>query len=197
MPVDNKINLAIFISGRGSNLQSLIDACSKADYPARIALVISNKKDAQGLKRADEAGLQTELVNRTDYSSKSDFESALMNTLAKHDIDLICLAGFMAILSANFLDILNTPIINIHPSLLPLYKGLDTHARALADGQKEAGCSVHYVVPDIDSGEIIVQRSVSILDDDTKESLAARVLEQEHIAYPDAVERLAKDMLSS
>ncbi len=190
------LNLAVFISGRGSNLQSLIDACARADFPARIVLVVSNVAGAYGLTRAENAGIATAVVPHGDYADKTSFEQALLDTLGVYDIDLVCLAGFMRILSAHFITPWEGRLINIHPSLLPAYKGLNTHARALSDGARKAGCSVHYVVPAVDSGDIIVQKSVAVLADDTAETLAARVLEQEHIAYPEAVESLAKDRLA-
>lgn len=193
----SKINLAVLISGGGSNLQALIDACAQPDYPARIAVVLSNKADAYGVERAKIAGIPAHVITHKDYADKTAFESAMLDILAGYDIDLVCLAGFMRILSPHFINAWQGGrLINIHPSLLPLYKGLHTHQRALDDGQKEAGCTIHYVVPEVDSGEIIVQKRVPIIKDDTAETLAQRVLEQEHIAYPQAVERLAKAMLA-
>ena len=187
----NKINLAVFISGRGSNMQSLIDACRDPDFPARVEVVLSNKPDALGLTVAEESGIPTLIVSHKDYDTKADFEAAMIEALSHYEFDLICLAGFMRVLSADFIDHYQGRIINIHPSLLPDYKGLDTHARALADRKTEAGCTVHYVTPDIDSGEIIVQKSVPIKPDDTAETLAKRVLEQEHAAYPEAIKMIA------
>ena len=183
----DKINIAIFISGRGSNMSALIDACNAADFPARITLVVSNNPDAQGLKTAKAAGLKTAVVNHKDYESREAFENALLHALSPHNLDLICLAGFMRILTADFIAHYPNRILNIHPSLLPLYKGLNTHARAIADGQSEAGCSVHYVTAELDDGDVILQRRVEVMKDDTAESLSARVLEQEHIAYPEAL----------
>lgn len=189
---DTRLTLAVFISGRGSNLQSLIDACADDAFPARIGLVISNVPQAGGLKRAEAAGIPTKVVDHTAYTGKVAFETALLDALSGQDIDLVCLAGFMRILSPHFITPWEGRLINIHPSLLPDYKGLDTHARAIADGKAEAGCSVHYVTPDVDSGAVIVQKRVPIMADDTVDSLAARVLAQEHIAYPEAIEILAK-----
>ncbi|HBR68542.1 MAG TPA: phosphoribosylglycinamide formyltransferase [Rhodospirillaceae bacterium] len=188
---ENKLNLAVFISGRGSNLQSLIDACQSADFPARISFVLSNRSDAYGLERARKAGIPTSVVLHRDYPTRETFEDAMMAELAKHPVDLICLAGFMRILTPHFINRWPDKIINIHPSLLPDYKGLHTHERALADGKKEAGCTIHYVVPEMDSGPIIMQKRVPILPGDTPETLAARVLEQEHIAYPEVIRKLA------
>lgn len=191
-----KLKLAVLISGSGTNLQALIDACQKPDFPAQIAIVLSNKADAYGLTRAKEAGLPTCVVSHTDYADRETFESAMLDALAPYSVDLVCLAGFMRVLTPHFIDHWHGGrLINIHPSLLPAYKGLNTHQRALDDKQTEAGCTIHYVVPDVDSGEIIVQKRVPILQHDTAKTLAARVLEQEHIAYPQAVETLAKARL--
>lgn len=191
-----KLKLAVFISGRGSNLQALIDSCAKGNFPAEISLVLSDRPDAYGLKRAEEAGIKTELVSYKEYSGREDFEKALIETLSGYEIDLICLAGFMRILTPHFINHWKHKLINIHPSLLPDYKGLNTHERALADGKKESGCTVHYVVPEVDSGPIIVQKRVEILENDTPDSLAERILEQEHIAYPEAVRIIAEERLS-
>lgn len=186
-----KLNLAIFISGRGSNMEALIAACERPDFPARIRLVLSNNPGAPGLDKARAAGLSTEVVDHKAYDSREAFEAAILERLSKYTVDLICLAGFMRILSSSFLRGWDKDIINIHPSLLPLYKGVDTHARALADGAVESGCTVHHVIPEMDSGEIIVQKRVPVLSGDTTDTLAERVLEQEHIAYPEAIRLLA------
>ncbi len=187
-----KLKLAVFISGRGSNLQSLIDACAEPQFPAQIEVVLSNKTGVQGLERAEKAGIPAETVPHGDFDSKAEFEAAILKVLENYNIDLICLAGFMRILSSDFIARWPDKIINIHPSLLPAYKGLDTHARALADGASEAGCTIHYVIPEMDSGEIILQKSIPILDGDNVETLAERVLEAEHIAYPEALCILAE-----
>ena len=189
------ITLAVFISGGGSNLQALIDACANDAFPAKIGLVVSNIPDAYGLERAAQAGIPTAVVPHGDYDSRDSFEGALLKTLTPHHIDAICLAGFMRILTPHFIEGFGKPMLNIHPSLLPAYKGLNTHARALADGAQEAGCTVHHVVPDVDSGEILIQKRVPVLKGDTPDRLAARILDQEHLAYPEAVEALAKQML--
>lgn len=185
------LNLAVFISGRGSNLQALIDACSNPEFPARIALVLSNTPDAAGLERAQEADIQTAVVRHQDFESRESFETTLLETLTPYNIDLICLAGFMRILTPHFIDHWPQKMINIHPSLLPDYKGLKTHERVLEDGQQETGCTVHYVSPELDSGPTILQRRVSVETGDTPNSLAARVLEQEHLAYPEAIQLIA------
>ena len=195
----DKINIAVLISGQGSNLQALIDACARNDFPACIGLVISNIEGAYGLERAAKAGIDAAVIAHKDYPDKQSFEQALLDRIAgvEPKVDLVCLAGFMRIVSPHFINAWDGRLINIHPSLLPAYKGVNTHARALADGVAEAGCSVHYVTPELDSGEIIVQRAVAVLEGDTEETLAARVLGQEHIAYPEAVERLASALLNS
>jgi phosphoribosylglycinamide formyltransferase-1 len=193
----SKINIAVLISGRGSNLQSIIDACACENFPARIALVVSNVPDVFGLERADKAEIPAVTIDHTAYKTKADFEQALLDTLALYDLDLVCLAGFMRILSPHFITPWAGRLINIHPSLLPRHKGLETHKRALEAGDTEAGCTIHFVVPDVDSGEIILQKSVPIMKEDTPETLAARVLEQEHLAYPKAIERLAKQILAA
>jgi phosphoribosylglycinamide formyltransferase-1 len=191
----DKINLAVLISGRGSNLQALIDACSAPDFPARIAVVVSNVEDAGGLERARAAGISTETVPHKNYKGREAFEDALLAAVAPYAIDLICLAGFMRLLTPRFIDHWPERIINIHPSLLPDYKGTHTHERVLADGKAESGCTVHYVVPEMDAGPIIVQKKVAVMSGDTPDTLAARVLDQEHIAYPEAVMMVAKKLL--
>jgi len=189
------LNLAVLISGRGSNLQALIDACEEPDYPAVISLVISNNPNAEGLKRAEKAGIKALIVNHKDFETKVDFEKALQTALDSQPIDLICLAGFMRLLSASFVNFWHDRIINIHPSLLPDYKGLNTHERVLSDQCVETGCSVHYVRPEVDCGPVIVQKVVLVIEGDTPESLADRVLEQEHRAYPEAVRLIAEQRL--
>jgi phosphoribosylglycinamide formyltransferase-1 len=187
-----KTRLAVLISGRGSNLQALIDACARPDYPAEIALVLSNKPDAGGLARAKQAHIPVKVVDHRLYDGKPAFEAAVLAEIAAARADLICLAGFMRLLSAGFIGQWPDRIINIHPSLLPAYKGLDTHERVLADGAAETGCTVHIVRPEMDAGPVILQRAVPVKPGDTAESLAARVLEQEHIAYPEAVRLIAE-----
>ncbi|MBU0859341.1 MAG: phosphoribosylglycinamide formyltransferase [Alphaproteobacteria bacterium] len=190
-----RLNLAVLISGRGSNLQALIDACAAAAYPAQIKVVISNRPDAYGLIRAQAAGIATAVVDHTAFDGKPAFEAALQAELSRHSVDFICLAGFMRVLGADFVNQWPSAIINIHPSLLPDYKGLDTHARALADGRTEGGCSVHYVTPALDDGPVILQKRVPIKAGDTADSLAARVLVAEHEAYPEAVALIARQRI--
>jgi phosphoribosylglycinamide formyltransferase-1 len=185
-----KKRLAVLISGRGSNLQSIIDACKAPDFPAEIAIVVSNIPDVFGLERARLAHIPALTLPHGNYPDRKTFEEALLAALLPYQIDLICLAGFMRLLTPHFLEHWAGCIINIHPSLLPLHKGLDTHAKAIAAGDTEAGCTVHHVTAEMDSGDIIVQRRVPIIPGDTEDTLAARVLEQEHIAYPAAIRKL-------
>lgn len=189
-----KIKLAVFVSGRGSNLQSIIDACRIDEFPAEIAVVISNKADVYALERANISNIPTRIVLNKDYPTREEFETQLLTTLAEFDIDLICLAGFMRVLTPHFIVPWSGRLINIHPSLLPKYKGLHTHERAIEAGDIMSGCTIHYVTPSVDEGEIILQRSVPILPGDTPDTLAARVLEQEHIAYPEAIRILANKL---
>lgn len=188
-----KLNLAVLISGRGSNLQALIDACAEPDFPARITVVISNRPGAFGLTRAAQAGIENLVIDHKDFADKAAFEAALHDALRARPVDLICLAGFMRVLGAGFVARWPDRILNIHPSLLPDYKGLDTHARVLADGREETGCSVHFVTPELDAGPVIVQKRVPVLPGDDPERLATRVLEAEHAAYPEAVALIARN----
>ena len=190
-----KINLGVLISGRGSNLQALIDACQKPEFPARISIVISNVPDVHGLERAKNANIPTATVPHRGYKTREDFEKELQKVLKEAEVNVVCLAGFMRIVTPTFINKWTGRMINIHPSLLPDYKGLHTHERVLQDGKKETGCTVHYVVPEMDSGPIIVQKRVPVEPGDTPNSLAARVLEQEHIAYPEAVRIVAEKLL--
>jgi phosphoribosylglycinamide formyltransferase-1 len=180
----SKRRTAILISGRGSNMASLIAAAKAPDYPAEIALVLSNRPDAPGLANARAQGVATAAVDHKIYAGRDAFEGSLQLMLEAHRIDFICLAGFMRMLTPAFVERWQGRLINVHPSLLPSYKGLNTHARAIADGVKIHGCSVHYVVAEMDAGPIIAQAAVTVRDDDTPETLGARVLEQEHVIYP-------------
>ena len=182
---------AVLISGRGSNLQALLAAARDEDYPAEIALVISNRPEAAGLTLAREANVTATAVDHTAFATRAEFDAELDRALRRHEIELVACAGFMRILTTDFLDAWAGNIINIHPAILPLYKGLDTHARALADGVRVHGCTVHYVVPEIDAGPIIAQAAVPVLSGDTAETLAARVLEAEHRLYPMALALVA------
>jgi phosphoribosylglycinamide formyltransferase-1 len=179
-----RLKTAVLISGRGSNLEALLHACAGRDFPAEIALVISNRADAGGLDHAKQAGIASAVVPHRDYPNRESFETALTNTLEAAGIQLICLAGFMRLLTASFVDHWRDRMINIHPSLLPAFPGLDTHARALAEGVRFVGCTVHFVRTEMDHGPIIVQAAVPVLPGDDEHTLAARVLTAEHRAYP-------------
>jgi phosphoribosylglycinamide formyltransferase-1 len=187
-----KLRIGVLISGNGSNLQALIDAASHQDYPATIAVVIANRPDAYGLTRAKEAGIPALTLSHKDYEGRGPFERALTDALEAQGVELVCLAGFMRLLTAGFVTRWHNRLINIHPSLLPAYKGLDTHARALEAGEKEAGCTVHFVRAGLDDGPIILQARVPVEPGDTPETLAKRVLTQEHRLYPEAVRALAE-----
>jgi len=188
----DKLKLGVLISGRGSNLQALIDGCAQPDFPAEIALVISNKADAYGLERAKHAGIPTAIIQNKDFVSREEFDHAMTAALKRSGVQLVCLAGFMRILSAEFAEEWRDRAINIHPSLLPKFKGLHTHEAALAAGEKTHGCTVHFVRAGLDDGPIILQREVPVLAGDTADTLAARVLEQEHILYPEVIRMYAE-----
>lgn len=195
MSVAQKIRAAIFISGRGSNMNTLIEAAKAPDYPVEIGVVISNVKEAAGLKLAKAAGIKTAVVEHKTYGGdRTAFEQALQSELKKHDVALICLAGFMRVLTPAFLKEWPRRIINIHPSLLPHYRGLDTHQRVLDAKETMHGCSVHYVSDEVDAGEVVAQIRVPVLPDDTEESLSARVLQAEHKLYPKALCLVAERM---
>lgn len=187
--------VAILISGRGSNMVSLIEAAKAPDYPAEIALVVSNRPGAAGLGAARAAGIATEVVDHTRFGQDREaFERALQALLETHRIELICLAGFMRIFTAWFVTQWQGRMLNIHPALLPAFKGLNTHERALAAGAKTHGATVHFVVPEMDSGPIIAQAEVPVLAGDTAATLAARVLALEHRIYPEALRRVAEGL---
>jgi len=185
-PVRKRV--AVLISGRGSNLQALIDAAGETGFPAEIALVISDRPDVQGLQRAERAGIARQVLMPKELGGRAAFEAALDEALRKAGIDLICLAGFMRILGAGFVARWQGRLINIHPSLLPAFPGLDTHQRALEAGVKLHGCSVHFVDAGVDSGPIIGQAAVPVLPSDDADSLADRVLVEEHRLYPRCLE---------
>lgn len=186
------LRLAVLISGRGSNMQALAQACHGRDCGAEIAVIISNRPDAGGIEWAGAQGLATEIVDHKTFAAKADFESRLLDILHHYRTDLVCLAGFMRLLSEDFVENWRNRMINIHPSLLPEYKGLNVHERVLADGCCESGCTVHFVRPEMDTGPIIIQRRVPVLPDDDPGRLANRILEQEHIAYPEAVRLISQ-----
>jgi phosphoribosylglycinamide formyltransferase-1 len=185
--------VAILISGRGSNMAALIEAAKAVDYPAEIAVVISNRPDAAGLSRANAAGIPTAVVDHRPYGKDREaFERALQAVLEAHRIDLVCLAGFMRLLSPWLVERWQGRMLNIHPALLPAFKGLDTHRRALTAGAKTHGATVHLVVADVDSGPIVVQEAIPVAESDTVETLSTRVLELEHRIYPQALRLLAQ-----
>lgn len=188
-----RLRLGVLISGRGSNLQALIDAAKDPDFPAEVALVISNKADAPGLDRARAAGIPAQVIRPKDYAGKPAHEAAMNAALEQAGVGLVCLAGFMRLLSPFFVERWCDRLINIHPSLLPAFPGLDTHEKALEAGVRFHGCTVHFVRVEMDTGPIIVQAAVPVADEDTPDSLAARVLTQEHVAYPLAVRLIAED----
>lgn len=190
------LRLGCLISGRGSNLQALIDACAAPDFPAEIALVLSNKADAEGLARAKAAGLATSIIDHKAYPDRESFDAEMDRQLRAAGIELVCLAGFMRLLSNGFVDAWRDRMINIHPSLLPALKGLKTHERALEAGARFTGCTVHYVRPEMDEGPIIAQAVVPVLDSDDATSLGARVLDSEHQLYPLAVRLIAEGRLT-
>ncbi len=183
---------AVLISGRGSNMRALVEAARAPDYPAEIALVLSNRPDAAGLAWARDAGVAVAAVDHKIYAGREEFERSMQAMLEIHRIDLVCMAGFMRLVTPWFIGQWAGRMINVHPALLPAYRGLDTHARALADGVKIHGCTVHFVVPSMDEGPILAQAALPVLDADTPESLARRVLEQEHRIYPAALARVAR-----
>jgi phosphoribosylglycinamide formyltransferase-1 len=189
-----KKRVAVLISGRGSNMAALIEAAKAPEFPAEIALVLSNRPDAAGLAHARAAGIAAAVVDHAAQGKDREaFERAMQAVLEKSRIDLVCLAGFMRLLTPWFVGRWDGRLLNIHPALLPAFKGLETHARALAAGVKIHGASVHFVVPEMDSGPIIAQGAVAVRDDDTPATLAARVLEIEHLIYPLALGLVAAE----
>jgi len=190
-----RIETAILISGRGSNMAALIEAASAENYPARVRVVIADRPDAGGISIARAMGVEAIAIDAKAAGSRAAFEAALEEALRGRGVELLCLAGFMRILSADFVARWRGRALNIHPSLLPLYKGLDTHARALADGARDHGCTVHWVTAELDAGEIVAQARVPVTPDDTPETLAARVLDEEHRLYPRALHDVARALL--
>jgi phosphoribosylglycinamide formyltransferase 1 len=188
-----KKRVAVLISGRGSNMTALIEAAQAKDYPAEIVLVVSNRPDAAGLERAREAAIATAVVDHRPFGKDREaFECALDEELRKRGIEIVCLAGFMRLLTSWFIGRWRGRILNIHPALLPEFKGLDTHRRALEAGVKQHGATVHFVVEETDAGPVISQQSVPVLQGDTEATLAARVLEIEHRIYPEALRLVAE-----
>lgn len=193
-----KKRVAILISGRGSNMAALIEAAAAKDYPAEIAVVVSNRPDAPGLARARDAGIATAVVDHTQFGADREaFDRALDEKLRTQRIDLVCLAGFMRLLTPWFVKRWSGRMLNIHPSLLPQFKGLHTHRRALEAGVKRHGATVHFVVPEMDAGPIVAQGSVAVREGDTEATLAERVLEIEHQIYPHALRAVAEGRTES
>ena len=192
--MSDRLPLVVLISGGGTNLQAVIDA-AQDDLPVEIRAVISNRADAYGLERARKAGIHTEVLEHKGYPDRDAYDAALTALIDRFEPGLVVLAGFMRILTPGFVRHYHGRLLNIHPSLLPQYRGLDTHARALNDGEAEHGASVHFVTPDLDAGPLIVQARVPVEPGDTAERLAARVLEQEHRIYPLAIRWFAEDRL--
>ena len=187
-----KLKVAVLISGRGSNLQALIDACAEPRFPAQIVLVIANVANAPGLERARAAGIPTEMIPHSAYDRREAFDAAMDSRLAEAGVELVCLAGFMRILSDGFVRKWQGRLINIHPSLLPSFKGVAVHEQAIGAGVKISGCTVHYVISELDSGPPVAQAAVAVHQDDTADSLAQRVLEAEHRLYPLALRLIAE-----
>jgi phosphoribosylglycinamide formyltransferase-1 len=189
--MSSRKRVGILISGRGSNMASLIEACKAPDYPAEIAVVISNRPDAPGLAKASEAGITTQTIDHKLHDSRQAFEQVLDEALRDAGVELVCNAGFMRLLTEFFVERWRDRQLNIHPSLLPAFKGLDTHERVLEAGAMITGCTVHFVRLETDSGPIIAQAAVPVESDDTPETLAARVLGAEHQLYPLALRLIA------
>ncbi|MEQ8967067.1 MAG: phosphoribosylglycinamide formyltransferase [Azospirillaceae bacterium] len=187
-----RLNLGVLVSGRGSNLRALLDAAAAPDYPARVAVVISDTPGAGALDHAAVFDVPAVVIPRADHADRAGFEAAITDALEGHGVGLVCLAGFMRLVSADFCRHWGDRLINIHPSLLPAFRGLDTHVRALAAGVRIAGATVHVVRPAMDDGLILAQGAVPVADDDTPESLAARVLAVEHRLYPRVVAWIAE-----
>jgi phosphoribosylglycinamide formyltransferase 1 len=183
--------VGILISGRGSNMMSLMAACAAPDFPAEIAVVVSNRPEAPGLAHAAAAGIKTVAIDHKRFASRVPFEMKLHQALLDHGVDLICNAGFMRLLTGGFVDRWRDRQLNVHPSLLPALPGLDTHARAIDQGLMIHGCTVHFVRLEMDTGPIVAQAAVPVLPDDTAETLGARVLAQEHVIYPHALRLVA------
>ena len=185
--------LAVLISGRGSNLQSLIDAAADPDFPAEIALVVSNRPKAQGLARAAKAGIKQSIIDHKDFETREDFDAALNEALRMAEVDFVCLAGFMRILTPKFVNDWRGRLLNIHPSLLPAFRGLHVHERMIDAGVKIAGCSVHFVSSEPDAGPIVGQAALTVQPGETAETLAERILELEHKLYPACVRLIVEN----
>jgi phosphoribosylglycinamide formyltransferase-1 len=182
--------LGILISGRGSNLQAIVDSIRERRLDAAIAVVISNRADAAGLERARDCGLETRCISHRDFPTRDGFDRAIVDELRAHDVGLVCLAGFMRLVGAPMIEAFPNAIVNIHPSLLPAFPGVDAQRQALEHGVKVTGVTVHLVTPELDGGPIVLQRAVPVRDDDTVDSLSARILIEEHRIYPTAIAML-------
>ena len=189
---ESKLRLVVLISGGGTNLQSILDAIDQETLHAEVVAVISNRAEAGGLERARRHGVPAIHVERPGFSSRELFDSAVADEIVRHQPDIIALAGFMHVLGEDFVNTFAEKIVNIHPSLLPKFRGLDTHKRALESGETVHGATVHYVTAELDDGPIIVQAEVRVFEDDTPETLQQRVLEQEHVIYPTALQWIAE-----
>lgn len=189
--MNSKLKLGVLISGRGSNLQSLIDATKKDDFAAEIVIVIANVPNIMGLEIAKTANIPFKVIDHKKFNGREFFEQELHCALTEAKVELVCLAGFMRILTDHFINLWLDKIINIHPSLLPSFKGLNTHSRAIKSGTKFSGCTIHFVSPEVDAGPIIIQAVVAIKQDDTPDTLASRILIEEHKIYPLAVQLIA------
>ena len=190
MTADPRPRIAVLISGRGTNLQSIIDAVAAGRLAATIAVVVSNRGDAAGLDRARAAGIDTLVLNPREYADRGAYDRAIAHELTVRGVRLVCLAGFMRLVGRPLLDAFPNRVLNIHPSLLPSFRGLDAQRQALEHGARVSGATVHLVTSDLDDGPIVAQAAVPVLDDDTVETLAARILVEEHRIYPEAIARL-------
>lgn len=187
-----RLRVGVLISGRGSNLQALIEACSNPDFPAEIVLIVSNVAGAGGLERAKNAGIPTAVLAHGDFDSRETFDETINAKLRQANVEFVCLAGFMRLFSLAFAKDWEGRMVNIHPSLLPAFKGLRVHEQVLNAGVRVSGCTVHYVIPELDAGPPILQEAVHVDQSDTIETLAARVLEAEHRVYPAALRMIAE-----
>jgi len=190
-----KLKLGVLASGSGTNLQSILDACAHRSIAAEVVLVISNNPDAGALTRAENAGVRHACINHRDFSSRESFDRAVVSTLQEAGVELVCLAGFMRLITEEFLAAFPGRVINIHPALLPAFPGIDVQRKAIEYGARFSGCTVHFVDSGVDTGPVIIQAVVPILDDDTPEDLAARILVQEHQIYPRAIQLFAEGRL--
>jgi phosphoribosylglycinamide formyltransferase-1 len=193
--LSKKLRLGVLASGNGSNLQAIIDRCREGELPAEVVLVLSNKSQAGALTRARKAGIATLVIDHRDHPERAAFDQAMVAALRNAEVDLVVLAGFMRILTPVFLEAFPQRIMNIHPALLPAFPGIKAQRKALEYGVKIAGCTVHFVDPGVDSGPIIIQAAVPVLDDDDETTLSRRILEQEHRIYPEAIQLYAEGRL--